>query len=337
MTGRTRRPTIVDVADRAGVSKSLVSLVMRDSPRVGKDSRDAVLEAARELGYLPNAAARSLVRRTSGVLGCILSDLHNPFFADVADGIEEAAESGGYRALLSAGFLDARRETNAVDTLLQLRADGLILLGPMMRTAAITEAARHVPVVVVGRAMTSRSLDSVSNDDRAGAAMVVDHLADLGHRDIAHIHAGSAGGAHGRRLGYQSAMERRGLADRVRQVAGSFNEAGGRSAMRSMIEGGDLPTAVFVANDFAAIGALEALDVAGFRVPDDISVVGYDDMSFSHNARIGLTTVAQPSAEIGRSAVNLLLERVEAGRTEPRHLVLPPRLVVRTTTAAPRS
>lgn len=332
-----KRPTIVDVAERAGVSKSLVSLVLRDSPRVGKDSRTTVLKAADELGYRPNAVARSLVQQSSGVFGCILSDLHNPFFADVADGIEEAAAAGGYRALLSSGFLDPQREATAVETLLQLQADGLIMLGPMMDSGAIEEAAGHIPVVVVGHKPRAQSLDSVRNDDEAGAAAAVEHLVGLGHRHIAHIHAGSVGGSSGRRRGYAAAMRRHGLADHIRSVRGAFTEAGGHEAMRSIIASGMMPTAVFVANDYAALGALEALDAAGLGVPEDVSVVGYDDITASHSSRVALTTVAQPSLEMGRTAVNLLIERSEAGRTEARHVVLAPRLVVRGTTAPPVS
>ena len=160
-----KQPTIVDVAERAGVSKSLVSLVMRDSNRVSQKSRSAVLEAARELGYRLNAAARSLVRQRSGVFGCIVSDLHNPFFADVADGIEEALATNGYRALLSSGFLDASVRQATIDTLLQLRADGLIMLGTMMTITRIKESASHIPVVVIGRKASARTMDSVRNDD----------------------------------------------------------------------------------------------------------------------------------------------------------------------------
>jgi DNA-binding LacI/PurR family transcriptional regulator len=328
-------PTIVDVAERAGVSKSLVSLVMRGSLRVGKESRATVLQAADELGYRPNAVARSLVRQSSGVFGCILSDLHNPFFADVADGIEEAATTGGYRALMSSGFLDPRREAAGVETLLQLQVDGLIMLGPMMSIGTINAAARDIPLVVVASETRAPSLDSVRNDDTAGATQVVDHLVGLGHRQIAHIHAGSAGGSRERRRGYEAAMRRHGLGEYIRNVRGAFTEAGGHDAMISMIESGVMPTAAFVANDFAALGALDALDVAGLDVPGDISVVGYDDITTSHGSRVMLTTVAQPSVEMGRTAVNLLLERCEGDRTEARHIVLPPRLVVRGTTARP--
>jgi hypothetical protein len=184
---------------------------------------------------------------------------------------------------------------------------------------------------------TSEIMDSVRNDDAAGSGAVVDHLVGLGHQRIAHIHAGSVGGSRGRRRGYEVAMTRHGLAAHIRSVRGAFTERGGQEAMGSIIETGVLPTAVFVANDFAALGALEALDAAGLRVPQDVSVVGYDDITSSHSSRVALTTVAQPSVEMGQTAVNLLIERAQAGRTEARHIVLPPRLVVRGTTAPPLS
>lgn len=335
-TRSQRRPTIVDVAARAGVSKSLVSLVMRGSPRVAPGSRDAVLQAARELGYRPNAAARSLVRQRSSVLGCIVSDLHNPFFVEVADGIEEAAVASGYRALLSAGFLDPAREAAAMETMLELQADGLIMLGSMLETDAIETAARQLPLVVVGRETSSPAMDSVRNDDAAGAGAVVDHLVGLGHRRIAHIHAGAVSDAGARRRGYERAMVRHGLAAEIRSVQGAFTDIGGFTAMRAIIESGDLPTAVFAANDVAALGALEALDRAGVRVPEDISLVGYDDILSAHSRRVALTTVAQSSVELGRTAASLLLERLRQGRVEARHVVMAPSLVVRGTTAAPR-
>ena len=195
---RLKHPTINDVAQRAGVSKSLVSLVMRGSPTVSDERRAAVLDAASELNYRPNAAARSLVRQRSGVLGVVLSDLHNPFFADVADGIEEGAVSAGYRALLSSGFLDAERERIAVDTLLQLRADGLILLGNVGPIELFESVSRSVPTVTISRENPSSFMDSVRDDDRLGAGMLVDHLVELGHRRIVHISPGRRARQEGR-------------------------------------------------------------------------------------------------------------------------------------------
>lgn len=331
-----KQPTIIDVAERAGVSKSLVSLVLQGSPRVSDESREAVLQAAGELGYRPNAVARSLVRQQTGVLGCVLSDLHNPFFADVTDGIEEEAVSEGYRALLTSGFLDAERESMAVETLLQLRVDGLIMLGAMSEVAAIEEATAPVPTVVFGRESDSTTLDSVLDDDVAGAHAVVDHLVELGHRRIVHIHAGTASGAEGRRRGYEQAMEHHGLGDHTRSVEGAFTDTAGEAAMSHLIASGDLPTAVFVANDLAALGALQAIDEAGLSVPGDLSVAGYDNLSFAGLERIALTTVNQPRAEMGRTAVGLVLERIRGDRTEARHVVVKPELVVRATTGMPR-
>ncbi len=330
-----KHPTIHDVAREAGVSKSLVSLVMRGSPKVSDDRRSAVLAAAEKLGYRPNAVARSLVRRRSGVFGCVLSDLHNPFFADVADGIEEIAVAKGYRVMFSSGFLDAGRESLAVDTLLELRVDGLVLLGSVSDVEAFRSAAMAVPVVMASRHTDLPFLDAVSDDDEAGATALVDHLVGLGHRKITLISAGEAAGAAGRRLGYEHGMRKAGLGDQIRIVEGAFTEHGGRTAMQSILAESDLPTAVLGANDYSAFGALAALDAAGLDVPGDISLTGYDGLSLSRIGRIDLTTVAQPAAELGQRAMQLLLERIEGGRTKAKHEVIAPRLIVGSTTGPP--
>lgn len=334
---RSRRPTIVDVAERAGVSKSLVSLVMQGSPKVSDTSRDAVLKAARDLGYMRNAMARSLARQRTGVLGCIISDLHNPFFADVADGVEEEASTNGYHALISPGFLDGDREAKAIDTLIQLRADGLLMLGPMISLTKLAAVAGNVPVVVLGRHVHLSGMDSVHNDDVMGAKLAVDHLSDLGHQTIAHIDGGSGAGARRRTEGYAKAMRERGLEENIREVRGAFTEEGGVRGMRALLDGGDLPSAVFVANDYAALGALDELDRTGLKVPGDMSVVGYDDGLLAHLPGIALTTVRQPTVEMGRVAVQMLVEKIEEGRLRARHVVLPPTLVVRGTTGPPPS
>lgn len=332
-----KHPTIHDVAGRAGVSKSLVSLVMRGAPNVSDKKRAAVLAAAEDLGYRPNAVARSLVRQRTGVIGCVLSDLHNPFFADVADGIEEGAVSGGYRVLLSSGFLDEDRESTAVDTLLQLRVDGLVLIGSVSPDTAFTRHATKVPVVMVSRPTTLDVLDAVTNDDEAGVIALVEHLVGLGHRHITHISGGAGAGASARRRGYEAAMRRAGLAAAINVVEGSFTEMGGRLGMETILSGGDLPTAVLAPNDFAAFGALAAVDAAGLAVPDDLSLAGYDGLTLSRLGRIDLTTVAQPAAAMGHRATRLLIERIEGTRTEPTHEVLAPRLVVGSTTGPPRA
>ena len=329
------QPTILDVAARAGVSKSLVSLVMRDSPSVSRAKREAVLAAAAELDYRPNAVARSLVQRRTRVLGILLSDLHNTFFADVLDGISARAAERGYKAMLNTGNRAPSGEADAIETLLELRADGLILTGPRLEVSRIVEAARAVPVVLVARTVTAGAVDCVSNDDVAGATLAVEHLVKLGHQRIAHIDGGSGAGAEARKQGYARTMRRHGLAGRARVARGDYTEEGGAQGVAALLARGPRPTAIFAANDLSAIGALDALTRRGLRVPDDVSVVGYDNTSVAGLRHIDLTTIDQPREAMGRTAVDLLLERLERRRKVARRVVMAPALVVRGTTAAP--
>jgi DNA-binding LacI/PurR family transcriptional regulator len=329
------RPTIVDVAKRAGVSKSLVSLVMRGAPNVSDEKRERVLRVAAALGYRPNAVARSLVRQRTNLLGVLLSDLHNPFFAEVIDGIQAEAADRGYRTIIGTGDRVEMSEARALDTMLELRAEALILASPILPMRRIAEASREVPTVLVARGSRSGSVDSVANDDPAGAALAVDHLAALGHRRIAHIDGGDGAGARERRRGYERAMKRLGLAAEARVVAGSYTEEGGWRGVRALLAHGRAPTAVFAANDLAAIGTLSALAEQDFRVPEDVSVVGYDNTALAAIHHIHLTTVDQPRPEMGRTAVTLALERLDGEREDARHVLMPPSLVVRGTTAPP--
>ena len=331
-----KQPTILDVAELAGVSKSLVSLVMREPERVSESSRMAVLEAVKQLGYRPNAVARSLVQQRSHVIGVVVSDLHNPFFADVADGIEAAAAAAGFRTILSSGFLDPHRERGALDTLLEMRADGIIIMGSRMDPDLIETVAASVPVTVLGRYTESRFIDSVGVDDSVGAMEAVDYLINLGHTKIVHIHAGTAAGAPRRLQGYERAMRNHGLEDEIRSVAGDFTEAGGTKAMTEILASGDVPTAVFAPNDFSALGAMNVIDSAGLRIPEDISLFGYDNLAIAGLPRISLTTVGQPRAALGEEAVALVLERLDEGRGIVRRVVVPPFLVIRSTTGPPR-
>jgi DNA-binding LacI/PurR family transcriptional regulator len=332
---RSHHPTIVDVARRAGVSKSLVSLVLRGAPNVSEEKREAVTRAAEEIGYRPNAVARSLVRRRSFVIGVMVSDLHNPYFTEVIDGIEAASRVAGYHALFNSGGRTAAGEADAIDALLQLRTDGVVMAGPVLSAARIAQVATAVPVVVVARSSRSRAHDSITNDDRMGARLAVDHLVSLGHRAIAHVDGGSGAGSPQRRSGFLRAMARHGLARSATVVRGAFTEDGGRGGVRTLLRAGRRPTAIFVGNDLAAVGALDALDERGLRVPHDVSLVGYDNIALAGLGHIDLTTIDQPRREMGVTAVGLLLERRDGGRRAARHLVVPPSLVVRGSTAPP--
>ncbi len=291
-----------------------------------------MLEAADELNYRPNAMARGLVQRRTHVLGVMLSDLHNVFFADVLDGIDERASEAGYGTLLATGHRSPQRETAAIDSLLELRTEGLVLAGPRLPDEKIVEASRAVPVTLVSRAVKAENVDSVSSDDRAGAGLAIDHLIELGHRRIAHIDAGDGAGAPERRDGYLAAMRRHGCEPESRVVSGDYTEAGGAEGVERLLADGDPPTAIFAANDLSAIGALDALERAGLVVPEDVSLVGYDNTSLARLRHIRLTTIEQPRHEIGRAAARLLIERIDEGRSQPERIVLSPSLVVGATT-----
>jgi DNA-binding LacI/PurR family transcriptional regulator len=327
-------PTIHDVASRAGVSKSLVSLVLRGSPKVSSERRAAVLRAVEELGYRPNLMARSLVQQRTNVIGMILDDLHNPFFAEVVDGVQQRAAQDGYRVLIISGHRAPKREVEAIETMLELRADGLILIGAQVDSASLARASEVVPVVLVTRTTRLGAVDCVTNDDRLGATLAVEHLLSFGHRRIAHIHAGAAPGARPRRNAYEAALRRAGLEPLVAE--GAFTEAGGSHGVRGILELGPPPTAIFAANDIAAVGALSELKASGLRVPQDVSLVGYDNIELAGLCHIDLTTVDQPRLDMGTTAVSLLLERLRGHRSTARRIVRAPSLVVRGTTGPPR-
>jgi DNA-binding LacI/PurR family transcriptional regulator len=327
-------PTMEDVARAAGVSRALVSLVMREQPNVSRERRARVLEVANRLGYRPNAMARSLASRRTRTVGVVLDDLRNPFFAEIAGGVEELASELGYQLLLGAGGRQARRERTALATLLEYRVDGVILVSPRMRSADIVAAAAEVPVVMMGRQVRGADVDLVMIDENHGTALVLDHLVGLGHEHIAHVDGGTGAGGPQRRSAFLRQMRVHRLGARARVIPGDFTEEAGTGAARRLLTERVLPTAVFAANDLVAAGLLGGLDQAGVQVPGDISIVGYDNISIAHLAHVSLTTVDQPRNEMGRMALELLLDRIDNRRPNVVRLV-EPTLVVRSTTAPP--
>lgn len=328
------RPTMEDVAARAGVSRALVSLVMNNSPKVSDARRSAVLSAAAELGYQPHVMARSLASRTSTVLGVMVNDLRNAFFADVVEGLDAAVQAAGFDLILNTGGRSPARESNALRSLLSFRPAGIILLSPVVPASAIEAAAEQCPVVLVSRTSRAPKVDTVNDDGEAGSALAVDHLVSLGHQRIAHLDGGGAAGAASRRRGFQAAMRRHGLEPIV--VRSEHTDTAGEKAVRELLDTysrAELPTALVSGNDFNAVGAISALEEAGLRVPEDVSVVGYDNTSLAALRHLSLTTVDQPRTEMGRLAFEALAERVRGERSEPVRHLLHPSLVVRSTTA----
>ncbi len=333
---REPRPTIHDVASRAGVSKSLVSLALRGSPKVSKTSRDAILVAAAELGYRPNAAARSLADRRSRTVGVLILDLHNPVFAEILDGVETEVRAQGYSTMLVTGGADPVLEQVKLDKLLEFQVEGLILISHRLERDALRALADEVPTVVVTRRdMTCQRMDTVSNDDVAGAALGVRHLVGLGHRRITHLSGGGNPISQERERGFLEAMAEAGLSSSARVVPGTLTDAGGYAAARLALTGHPPPTALLVANDIAALGAIAAVQETGLQVPADVSVVGYDGIALGALRTLSLTTIAQPLAEMGSVAAARLFARIGSPRSRAQHVSVDAHLVVRGTTAPP--
>jgi DNA-binding LacI/PurR family transcriptional regulator len=342
VAGSPRRPTIRDVAERAGVSKSLVSLVMRGEPLVREDKRRRVQQAAAELGYRTNWAARSLSAVRSGTVGVLAADLRNPWSMDVVEAVGQVLEEARLTTLLTSAVLPSsasgrpQLDVGVVGALRDLRVDGLLVVGSVPDRARLAEVVADLPVVVVGaRAEGLARTDAVRSDDAAGMELVVDHLVERGHRRIAHL--GGAGGAVAaeRAAGYRSAMTRHGLAGEILVQACDFSEDGGYRAAAALAGRRRPATALAAVNDLAAVGAMSAAADAGVDLPDGLAVTGYDDTFLAELRQISLTSVSPDSAGMGGLAARCLLERIaNPDRPGVGHLVAP-RLVIRASSAQP--
>ncbi len=332
----SRPPTIRSVAERAGVSKSLVSLVLRGSPQVRPEKRRAVLRAMRELGYRPNAAARSLSERRTRTVGVLLNDLRNPWFVELLDGLTTMLRANGLHVLLGDGYLSRRIGEDLTRTFADLRVDGIVAVGTLPDPAALPEAAGRIPTVVAGaREPALPTVDIAAGDDGLGARAATEHLIGLGHRSIAHI-AGYGLAGELRRRGYEEAMREHGLADAVVVEPSDATEEGGYRATVRLLNGPARPTAIFAYNDIACVGALTAAEELGFEVPRDLSLVGHDNTYLARLRHLWLTTVDNAGYDVGHQAARCLLERIaDPGRPAEVHLSAPV-LEIRGTTAPPR-
>ncbi|MCQ4118747.1 LacI family DNA-binding transcriptional regulator [Rhodococcus tibetensis] len=335
VTGPHRRPTMADVANRAGVSRTLVSLIFSNKPGASDETRERVLQAADEIGYRLDRAARMLARGRSRTLG-VLIDVQQPFQADLIGTIYAEAEAAGYEVLLSASAPN-RDERKAIEALLSHRCEGLILLGPLAEASFIRTLANRAVVTVVGRALPHSSVDTVRTADAKGIRQSVDHLVELGHQDIAHVDGGADPGSPERRRAYVAAMRKHGLSAHQRVIPGRHTEDAGVTAAKILMSENRLPTAVLAGNDRCAIGLMDAFTRAHVDVPGDISIVGYDDSHLSQLSRIDLTTVRQDSDGLARHAVQFAVGRLEDETIEPQDFVIEPHLVVRGTSGPVRA
>lgn len=317
----TGRPTMADVARDAGVSTATVSRVLRGEEGVSSPTtRERVLASAAELGYIVNSVASSMRSQRTGTVGLVIADVANPWFGQLASGLESVLGPAGLSVVLANTSNSDQRERAAVQTLLQRQVDALVVASSCADGRHLREAvARGTPVVLVDADLPDLAVDSVTIDNVAVARAAVDHLLDFGHHDVA-IVMGSSGPASDRaRLeGYRQALTQRGLHVPHEYIcSGADTFEGGRAATASVLEQWRRPTAFFATNNYMTMGTLVAIAEAGLKVPDDVSVVGIDDMEWYPIANPAITAVYESAAEMGRLAGERLLLRLRRKRQPP--------------------
>jgi LacI family transcriptional regulator len=322
-----RPPTILDVASHAGVSKSTVSNVVRGFPGVSESTRDRVRAAIEQLGYRPNVLARQLVQQRTNILGVVVGDLANPFFAEMAKLVERYAAARGYTAMFCNTEGDSKSEVAGVETLLEYRVAGIVFLTFSGDSRTMRETLQHkVPVVFVG--CHEDWGDVVSVDNARGGKLGTQHLIDAGHRRIAYISIPELEDTSdvSRWQGYGEAMRQAGLGPVIRigwsPPSDHASVDGINRRLLDVFSGLHRVTAVFASNDVAAIALQEFADRVDLKVPEDLSIVGFDDVPMAGLARISLTTVAQPRDELARLGIATIADRIEGKLMGPPHATL---------------
>ena len=338
--------TIKDIARAAHVSYATVSRALNNKYGVKPATRQKIQGIAKRLNYHPNAIARGLVTRQTRTVGLILPDITNPFFPEVARGIEDGAQEQGYSVFLCNTNWERQREQSYIKLLTEKRVDGLLIAPISNSTDSLDDGLpEEIPVVYVSNAPANTARSYVAIDSVRGGFIAAAHLLDLGHRKLGFIGAVESSLAVDERLeGFKMAHARAGIEVCERYIQlGHFRQETGYETMRRMIEAGDYPRAIFAENDIIALGVIQAVRDCGLSVPADVAVVGFDDIPLASLREIGLTTVYQPKYEMGKMGVQILLEEILAGSggesgissdVRPRRIVLEPQLIVRSTTVA---
>jgi LacI family transcriptional regulator len=331
--------TIKDVANRAGVSISTVSHVINNSRAVSEESRQRVEEAMAELDYQPNTLARSLRRQQTQSIGMIVPDIANPFFAEIARGIEDSSFQQNYSIILCNSEGDLEKQVAYTNLLIQNQVAGIVFVAAGVSTELVEDLQhREVPLVVVDRAVPRVEVNSVMTNHNQGGRLATQHLIDLGHRRIACISAGSGLSPSADRVtGYMETLWENNMPVNKKLIMhGDFQYESGYKAVHKLLDLPEPPTAVFACNDLMAVGCISAAAERGLRVPQDLSVVGFDNVRLASFTNPPLTTVSQPMRQIGTLALELLMERINDIDSPVRIEQLDTELVVRRTTAAPR-
>jgi DNA-binding LacI/PurR family transcriptional regulator len=332
------RPTIYDVARLAGVSTATVSRALNGSARIAPATQRAIDEAVAQLGYRPNTIARSLVTRATQTIAMLLPDVTNPFYAELVHSVQQAALERDYTMLLCTTEGDAAQEERYLELLRAKQVDGVLVDGLVLPDERIDRfVSDGLPIVCLDRDVQSAAVPLVQVDNVVGARLAIEHLIGLGHGLIAHVSGPDVGIARDRVAGYREALTAAGLPTHpLAVVQGDWTDEGGFRAARMLIHNRVPFTAVFAANDLSAIGAINGLMLHGLRIPEDVSVVGFDDLRLAAYTSPPLTTVRQPAAAIARRATEILLDVISGAEPPRRRELFRPELVVRqSTTRAP--
>jgi LacI family transcriptional regulator len=329
-------PTMEQVAKVAGVSKATVSRVLNDSPRISEKTRARVLEVVRALDYEPNYIARSLSKQKTHSIGVVLEDIVNPFYTQVAKGIETVLRSGGYTMLLTSSGYVYEEELELTRTLLRYKADGILITPVQADSLAVNILrSRGVPFFIMNAKSDDPEVNWIDSDNRLGGYLATRHLLGLGHRRFLNLYSNRLQGSRDRLEGFKQAIAEKGLslAEQVLLGDAAFREDGYRLIERFVRERGTaaLPTAIVAVNDASAIGAMECLFEHGVRIPQEVSIIGYDDIYFASLTRVPLTTIHQSKFRMGEIAARGLLEMIKRGGppAEGHHFLIHPKLVVR--------
>jgi DNA-binding LacI/PurR family transcriptional regulator len=328
---------MADIAAHLGISRPLVSIVLRNAPGASEQTRQRVLQAARDLGYTPHQGARSLRQTRSRHLGVTFVPAHASE-PEIIESVYAAAAERGYQVLLSAQT-PARDQHQTVEELLSYRCAAVLALGSELTHPQLKALATRtgVPTVLVGPGHHNASYDVVRSDGQHGIARAVEHLAGLGHQNLAYVHCPALPAAAERLRGFTSAAARAGLHGRVVEVRElGYTEEAGSEAARRLLAGTALPTALVAGNDQQAVGAMWVLARAGVSIPGQLSVTGYDDTRFARLSAVDLTTASQDTIALGQRAVEAAVRRIEQPGLPPRRIAVEPRLVIRSSTGPPQ-
>ncbi len=331
---KERRPTLSDVAKRAGVSRSLVSLAIRGEGYVRAESREKIVRAAAELNYQPNMAARSLASAEAGYIGIVIGQVTNPLQAEIARWASVIAAEQRLTGLVSLDAETDEKAEAAIDALLAHRVSGVILVGAPYGKASIARVAARVPAVYIGRLLKVVDIDSVTTDHIQGAAMAVSHLVSLGHRRIVHVDGGASPGSERLATGNADAMRRHGLEEHIQIVEGAFTIDAGAAAGRQLFGQPNLPDAIFASSDLAAIGLVNEAAKHDIAIPGHVALVGYDDVTLAGTETLSLSTIRQSAHDLASAGVAAMVARLKHPAAPTGKVLVPPSLVVRRSSAA---